>query len=251
MIKRLVAILLLGVMVGSSYAREVAHANFTYLYDLDATAITYCKVLGAGGSPFNGPKPGDGTVTSTSTTLDFTTADATSNMGTNDIILTNVDNVVQKLIVLSVTDGNTVVVRTAPSPALTAAQFSWYDTECGTAATSGWISLEELEPGSHVTLAIIQANVTGGIDVRGECRGAYLGATANQVFPACTTGACGTVQNYAGTVGITSTTTIAELTMACEEFRVGLLINTADDGGDTGANAEQITIGLSGVVDAR
>lgn len=232
-------------------ASELRTASYTIDYDLDATSITYCAVTGKFGDAFGRPMEGGDRITtsgSSTTTTEFTASAApftTLNVG--DILIvdpgTGPANVLRRVITAKAS-GSSVTVNTAWDLSATAGyNFYWLKNNCGTAATSGWISVAGAAQ-FVIDFQIDQVNVTGGIDMRIECRGNYIGAQPVQVFPSCTSGACATVQNYSGIAGITSHTSIVT-TASFGECRVGILIHTSDDGGDTGANAEQLNIGLT------
>lgn len=204
-----------------SLADQPIPGLFTYKYDLESTTITYCKTVG--------PIQGKGLITSSGTALTGSQTDSftATQLAENDVIVSNVAGTRQFLLVYSVTDGNDLVLVSAPGTALTSAQWEYYDTQCGTGATDGWVSFKGYEPGSSITFQPDQFSATGGVDVRIECRGSYIGALSNQVFPECDSGECATEQNYT-TAGITSTTQLS-LQESQGECRVGLQIVTGDD----------------------
>ncbi len=243
--KRVLAFLLL--LAAPVVAQETRSANFTYLYDLDATAITYCRLEGANGDPFGGGRNGPANIqtTGSSATIDAVTAGTNPfvNVSAKDVIAVRDNAGATSLrVVISKASSDQIVVNSVITLAST--PFQYYKTVCGTTAESGWIDVGNYVNRS-IVFSIVQVAVTGGIDVRVECRDPGIGSPPVQIFPACTTGACATVQAYTGIAGITSTTKIVvpEPTSSC---RVGILINSADDGGDLTTNTEQITITFAG-----
>ncbi len=232
-------------------AAEVEHAAFNIDYDLDATAITYCNVTGERGSPFARPVAVPIRITtsgSSTTTTELVASSAPfESVAAGDILIvdpgTGPANVLRRVITAKASSAS-LTVNTAWDLSATAGyNFYYLKTSCGTAATSGWISVAGATQFT-INFQIDQVNVTGGVDMQVQCRGASVGSAPIQIFPSCTTGSCNTVQNYSGTAGLASRTTIVT-TASYSDCRVGILIHTSDDGGDTGANAEQITIGLA------
>lgn len=220
-------------------------ANFNAIYELDATSITYCVLAGKNGNPYDaGIESRASIVTSGSsaTTSALVSSSAPfAEVAIGDIILVAGFDA---RVVVSKADSDTITVDTAWNLGATGVPFRWKKSTCGTASTNGWIDVAGADS-FMITLSIEQVNVTGGIDVQVQCRGSDITKVVNQVFPACTTGACGTVQNYAGTAGITSTTSMTFTGFPYQQCRVGWLIHTSDDGGDTGANAERITASVT------
>lgn len=245
--RRLVALILLALCPAAALAQETRSANFTYLYDLDATAITYCRMEGVSGNPFGSGIPGPANIqtTGSSATLDAVTAGTNPfvNVAAKDVIaVRSQDGSTALRVVISKASSDQIVVNAVIT--IVNSPFQFYKHVCGTTAESGWIDVGNYVNRS-IVFSIAQVAVTGGIDVRVECRDPGIGSPPVQIFPSCTTGACGTVQAYTGIAGITSTTKIVipEPTGSC---RVGMLINSADDGGDLTTNTEQITITFAG-----
>jgi hypothetical protein len=234
------------------YSGEPTVANYTYTYDLDATSVTYCKVVGHDGTPFGTGISVTGKIAtsgSSATTTEVADTDPFTGIGVGDILIvdkgTGAENALVR-VVATATSVSSVAVNSAWDLETDQAGnsgyfFKWRDLRCGTAATDGWIDVSA-KIRSTIVFQLDQVNVTGGVDVRIECRDGFLGAAANQVFPQCASGSCNTYQNYT-TAGIASRTKVV-IDENWSQCRVGLKIGSADDGGDTGANAEQITIGL-------
>lgn len=226
-----------------AYASEQRSANFMAGYDLDSTSLTFCRVTGADGSPFGaGIHNGDriSTSGSSTTTSEVSDTDPFDLLAVNDIIEVHLGNGAPLTRVIAVrTSASAVVVDSAWDLTSTPGfVFRWWDTACGTAATDGWIDVAGWDKFT-ITFLLEQVNATGGIDVQVQCRLPGLIQAPVQVFPSCTTGACNTYQNYT-TAGIASATTIVA-DEPWSECRVGVKINSADDGGDLTTNAERIT----------
>lgn len=240
--------LLLGAL--PAIAQGPSSASFMVLYDLDATAVTYCRVTGSDGSPFGTWIPGGGkivTVNSSATTDEVIDNDPFTPVSAGDLLQVDLGTGPQNVLLRA------VAVRTSASQVTVGAawnidnsdagyNFGWKKTTCGTAATSGWISVAGFNKFT-LTFSLIQISATGGVDVQMQCRGQDVGAQPVQVFPSCTTGACNTFQNYT-TAGIASSTTVVG-NEPWGECRIGVKIGSADDGGDLTTNAEQITAGLT------
>ena len=230
-------------------AQQIRSANFTYLYDLDATAITYCRLEGVDGNPFGAAKAGPANIktTGSSATVAAVTAGTSpfANVAVTDVIeAVTTDGVRNLRVVIARADADSITVNSAWNLG-TSVPFGYRSTVCGTAATSGMIDVSNYQNRS-IVFSMPQVDATGGIDVRVECKDPGIGSNWVQVFPACTTGSCATVQNYA-TAGLASATkvVIPEPTAFC---RVGMLIHTADDGDDLTTHTEQLTVTFAGYV---
>lgn len=253
MTKRFLVLLLLLIqlplVVKPVTADPVKQAAFFYKFPLDATTMTYCVVLGRGDSPFATGRLNDFKIKTVGSTTTVTEDTASTNPFT--------DLAVGDLIQVDRTDGTTdvrVILARASAASVTVDsvvdwtggfKFSWFKQKCGTAATDGWVDVSGYSD-KTITFSLEQVNVTGGIDVRWECKGdSTAGTTALPVilYPGETDG-CGGGTLSSGvcnftTAGITSRTSVVSFEPwgAC---RLGVLIHTSDDGGDTGANEEQI-----------
>jgi hypothetical protein len=251
MIKKL--LVLLAFLIPSLSWAEVNEANFSLVYELDATAITYCRVTGKNGDPFGGPIAGIKKITtsgSSATTTEVTTDDLPfADLAVGDILFvdpgTGASGVLTRVITAKAS-GASITVNAAWNLSATGGySFRWLKNNCGTTATDGWIDVGNSSR-LAITIQVDQYTVTGGINFQVQCRKGFVGSLPEQIWPSCTTGACNTVQNYASTAGITSRTTIyTEAPFA--SCRVGQYIHTSDDGSDTTTDAEQITIGLTKV----
>lgn len=223
-------------------------ANFAILYGLDSTDPIYCVVTGNNGSPFGGPIQSLKNITTTgsSATTDAVTAsDAPfkSVVAGDLLMVAKPDGTTLLRVVISKASNDQVVVNSAWDLSQTGGWgFTYLKTTCGTAATDGWIDVSNADS-FDITFELDQVNATGGINMRVECLAAGVNASPVQVFPACSSGACDTVQNYT-TAGIASATTVA-VSFPFQKCRVGIDIHTADDGGDLTTNEERIDISLT------
>lgn len=127
----------------------------------------------------------------------------------------------------SVTVDSNITIPTAGS------KFAWWKRVVAATAADGWFSVGNTTEFS-LRLAFEQANVTGGITYKVECRDAYLDRK-------------GPVVLVAGETNVTTFPSTVRVNVYDERYaecRVGLKIGTADDGGDTGADQERITLWL-------
>lgn len=242
--RKLLILLVSLLLPAIAEAQEIRNANFMFKYDLDATVITYCRVEGKGGDPFGGGVQGSKPINISSANGNVTATTALSapffGLAVNDVVTVRYGTgVIDQRVIVTFTDSDTIVVDSAFTTTTTGIAFEFYKTRCGTTVNDGWIDIGNYAYRS-IAFQIEQVNVTGGIDVQWQCKDSALGSQPIQVFPSCTTGACNTFQNYAGIAGITSRTKLVmnEPWAAC---RVGIKINSADDGGDLTTNAEQLT----------
>lgn len=223
-------------------------ANFAILYGLDSTDPIYCVVTGNNGNPFGGPIQGLKNITTTgsSATTDAVTAsDAPfkSVVAGDLLMVAKPDGTTLLRVVISKASNDQVVVNSAWDLSQTGGWgFTYLKTICGTAATDGWIDVSNADS-FDITFELDQVNATGGVNVQVQCMTAGVNASPVQVFPACTSGSCNTVQNYA-TAGVAGATTVA-VSFPYQKCRVAVDIATADDGDDLTTNEERIDISIT------
>jgi hypothetical protein len=104
--------------------------------------------------------------------------------------------------------------------------FAYRTLTCGTGAENGWITTRGAQE-VNFGFTIAQLNTTSGIDFRVEGRNLAGSTTAAVLLGPVTFTAVG-----GGGLSIQA---------PWDQMRLGLKMNTTDDGGDTGANAEQVT----------
>lgn len=252
MVKKLAALgLILAFALGQvASAQEQRQASYAYQYDLDSTNLTFCVVKGLNGSPFGGNIPGSGTVSSVGTAVEASSTTAFQGLGAGDIFYAVQSQGLTILQIASVTDGDSLVLVTAPGSDFTGVAWSWRDLVCGTTDADGWIDVANMD-GKTITIQYEQGD--GNIDVRWECRKSYLGAKPLVVFPSQTTDTCGTngtltaghCRYTAANVGIANRISLV-VWEPYKDCRVGVKL-TGADASDVGANLEQITIGLEEV----
>ena len=239
-----VAALLVGVLPVN--AQEFASANFTLKYNLDATTTTYCVLRGNNDvtRPEGDWKVGTSHLktsgSATAVTENTTDAEPFRDLAVGDVISANG----LTRVITAKTDNSNITVDSEVNWAA-GFPFTWLDLDCGTTSTDGWMDVSNFT-NRTIIFQLEQANVdTNGIDVNWQCKGTYNGAEAVQVFPDNSSGAAVTnfLEGVAASLEGRKAINIPEPWTEC---RVGLVINTADDGDDTGANAEQITVGFIG-----
>lgn len=247
---------LLLIPLGGVQGAEQKTASFAILYDLDATAITYPLVTGLGGSPWGSPMAGSSRIKTTGSSASVTEATASTNpftdLSVGDLVMVNLqDGTTDLRVIITRTDAANIILNAAVDWSATGGvAFRWLKQTTGTAVTNGWIDISGMD---DVTMTIYfdQINVTGGVDMRWECKAAGVNAAPVIVYPGESDG-CGSagtlgtnVCNLTGTAGITSglALVVTEPWTAC---RLGLFIHTSDDGADTTTNTEQITATLTG-----
>lgn len=248
----LVACVLLG-FAASGDADHVRKRHVLYRYDLDATAVTYFKLSGEGNNTgtIAGTKPI--TTSGSSTTVAAVTADDLPfrDLGVGDVLFVqrSADLTTDIRWITAKASGDSVTVNAAVNWEQTGGfAFRWLDFSSGTADTDGWLDYSSCGTGM-LTWQLDQMNATS-VDVRVEAKVDSLDTKPVVIYPGESSdcGAGGTLASgycQFGTAGITAR---FFLVMGQGEHydavRVGMKINT-DDGGDTGANAEMITITLS------
>lgn len=232
----LFALLLASASARSQTVGQEQVANFMYRYDLDSATLTFCKLQGQNGDPYGGDKQVlakiKTTGSSTSVTENTAGQNPFSDVAVGDVIaVRRATGVVDRRIVVTRTDAANVVVESAVDWSGGFA-FGYRTLTCGTTATDGWV---DASGSNNITIQfqIDQANTTTGIDWRIECKGAGIGSLADPVYPA------------SGFITVTNASTpyvsAAYVNGRWSACRVGVKLTSTDDGGDTGANAEQIT----------
>lgn len=232
--------LVLALLIPAKYsnAGSTSNAEFTVKYDLDATEVTYCTLGPARALPGLVETSG-----SSVTTTEVADTDPFAGLAAGDILIASKDSTNRFVrSIITFTSASEVVVDAAWDLSADY-QVSARELECGTGAENGWLDVGGFDVWA-VLLEIDQMNVTGGIDVRIECRTGNLNASPVQVFPETDPGASNTYQNYDGTAGIELRTLTIGNGYIFQQCRVGIKIGTSDDGGDLTTNAERIDIGL-------
>lgn len=255
--KILISGLLLLVPISVS-AQTIKSANYTYRYNLDSTAIIYCKVTGQNGSPFAdaGARAGTARIKTVGSNVAVSAQTAGQNpfaaIAVNDIIIVKrplgPDDV---RVVATRTDADNITVDLAVdwSTNTTGFEFRWLQTTCGTTDADGWVEAGGGQRVKTVTFLLQQiSGVVGGIDVRIECKGQSLGALPTPVYPVTATASCAPGTNASGfcnftTAGITTGRFIVSIPRdtSCGQVRLGMLIHTSDAADTLETDKERIT----------
>ena len=216
------------------------------LYDLDSTSYIFCSTLGQGGTA-----DGDWigvrkllTTSGSSTTITALNAadDPFTVVAAGDEITFIVQGVEYQRVIITNADDDTITVDTAINLSVTpdgGAYWRYRTRSCGTAATDGWFSVAQY-PFASVTLELNQVNVTGHLEFKVQCR--HFGSDNQPVDVYAEGMANYRSGGYDAAQADNDTIIVHNGFPVFESCRVGMLIDTADDGGDTGSNAEQVTI---------
>lgn len=215
-------------------------------YDLDATSLTYCNSVGEGGLVLAPPRrmPDKVKTSGSSTTVTSNTASsgAFEFVAVGDLLwfprTESVPIAAGSAVgvwryVTARASADSITVDTAVDLS-SGYGFGLRVVSCGTAATSGVVPVEGFDSLNFVG-QIDQISVTGGITYQVECR------------------ADGPAAAWVTVIGPTNkTATWAGGNVAYEPWaacRIGWKIGSADDGSDTGADAEKIAAFFIGTRD--
>lgn len=205
-------------------------------YDLDSTSLVYCNSVGDGGV-LSAPRVMKEKVktsgSSTTVTSNTASAGAFTLVAVGDLLwfprteqvpLANGSAVGAWRYVTARASADSITVNAAIDLS-SGYGFGWRDVTCGTADTSGEVPVSGFDAINFVG-QIDQISVTGGIDYVVECR------------------PDGPAARWSTVIGPTNKTAVwAGGNVAYEPWafcRVGFKIGSADDGSDTGADAEKV-----------
>jgi len=242
--------------------QENPQGFFTLRYDLDATAITYCRCEGVDGNPFGAPKTVPYLVDNGGSSTSITSATAGQavfdGMGVGDIVFLNVGGVLYPRGIVTYTDSENIVVDEAIDLSASDYPITWKNTVCGTGVTNGWISTAGLEQATVGFFIKQFVGDTNGLRARLEGTVLTPDGTTNivQLWPATKVIATAATTQLFQTGGVDPTAGITSnlfinITSAVQAVRVGMYHATADDGNDLTTNAEQITVVLFGAKGGR
>lgn len=240
--KKLALILALFALPTFGAGREQLLLNA--LYDLDATDPTYCVTTGIGGQVRSGALAVDQLVTTsgsstTVTAVSASTTDPFLNVAVGDVLIfprtfsATTGGFIptrEERVVTAKASNDSITINAAIELPLAGTTFAYREPSCGTTATSGWVPVQNLRDVTF-TINIAQLSVaSGGVAVTVDCRNLGVGSGANTIFaPTAYT-----------TTGVRSFIIVEPW----DECRIGYELSGADDGSDTGADAEQITVRL-------
>lgn len=235
-------LLLVGMALPALAQPGRQHVDLVLLdYDLDSTSYVY-PVLGQRIIP--GPGRAQTSGSSATVTAGATSTNPFDEIGVGDVIYFSPGSVTDTVLQRRVTAKASATSITVDSAVdlsgngTTGVAWEYQHFSTGTAITNGWFNLPSPTISSAVMVEVSQLNVTGGIDVRIECRMEIgSGNPVSAFYRNVTTAGIG-----AGTTTTDTGIIVYEVLPHFRQCRVGLKIGGADDGDDTGANAEKITV---------
>lgn len=197
------------------------------VYDLDAAAYTYCRTVGMNGRADDQEIPGRVLLSTSGSSTTVTGTNAFANVAVGDILFINDQGVIEQRTVTARASASSITVNAAVN--ITSAPFNYRKLQCGTADTSGAFAVDGW---TQMTVQVILAQEnSASTDYKIQCRLRGPGTAWSDIN---------------GPNNDTTTfNDIFATTIAFGECRVGAQVNT-DDGGDTGVNAEQLTILVTG-----
>jgi hypothetical protein len=126
------------------------------------------------------------------------------------------------------------------------ASWSYRLLTCGTAAGSGWFGVGDVTPRRTWKLSIDQISLaSGSMAVVLECRDASAWQQKGTVYPPITPASA----NQCDTGLFTTATTCYIVDNDIDVNTCRWLVSLTDDGGDTGANREKVSISVTGATE--
>jgi hypothetical protein len=241
-----VAALVLLQLPARTRADDVAVANFMILYDLDATAVTYCRMIGQLGSPFGGTIAGPTQIVTAGSSTTVTGTGAFAQVAVDDVIIISrpaptATGIPDVRVVTARASADSITVDSAIT--LTSGfNFRYLKTQCGTTASDGWIDVSA-KALKTFTFSWSQGDADA-VDVKIQCKHRGVDAPIEELYPGSAGTACGAGTAVAGychfaTVGVTANLTIADA-WPWEMCRMGVKITTVD-ASDVAAARERVT----------
>jgi len=250
--RKLAAALVLAALPSLAWAAENRTAFFNVRYDLDATTLTACVANGISG-PWSSPISGNNRVKNAGSETAVTAVTATEypflNMAAGDTLWIKDGPTTYARTILTYTDADNIVVDEALDLSADAAgyAFRYKNHVCGTGASAGWISLDQM---SSVTVMLSFGQmVSDGDYIHLRLEGSPDSADGyddiNQLWPTDKViSDTATLQIFDGT-GITDNLWI-EIPAAVHKIRVLVEFVVADDGNDLTTNSENLTFQVFG-----
>ena len=230
-------LLLIAALAGPVYAGDAQSATLMYYYDVDSTSPTYCSSSGMATAVWGGGIPGVGKIqtSGSSTTWNGVTgaADSFGPLAAGDFLVAKRNQQTSYLrVVVTRTSADSIVVDSAA--ALSDYSFEWWDVTCGTDAEAGWFNVGGYDS-VLISYDISQiSTTTGGIDITPQCRQGGPGS------PVQTVTSSGSADNKtAAAIGYYSVVLFEAQFTQC---RIGFDFDGTDDGSDTGADREQVSV---------
>lgn len=253
--KLILALAALAALATTSPAQQPDNRTgyFAIRYDVDSASKTYCVLNGSNGQPFGSPVRVSTRVETVGSSTTITAVTALSepfdDVSVGDVLVFSVNGTPTMRTVVTNADADTVTVDEAIDLSAGAGfTFSYWQPACGTAATSGWITVRGW-PNVQMTVAYLQGDLDT-LDVVFECRDqtpdhnivqVYPGASSTCGFGALATNVC--TFTTAGTLPAASLT-VSLTSNQYEACRVGLKYGSAD-ASDAGANIERVDASVS------
>ena len=242
---------LLALLLLPAVARAEANADSVTLplvvnYDLDSTSYIFCKSVGVGqNADFNWkdqfqPVTTSGAASTTVAAVTAATNGPFDNLAVGSLIRLNIPDDVDpahgsvptyRYLTAKASD-DSVTVNSNVTIGAAGITFQYLTQSCGTTSSSGWFSVQGWRAGTAL-IEVAQINTTTGVGYTLQCKHAFPWATAVSVI------------TY--TSAITAVGTVPLVWSEPYDYcRVGLKLDTTDDGGDLTTNAEQIFLTVVG-----
>lgn len=248
-LRRLAVVVLALLPCAASSQIEEREIPLASLYDLDSTSYIYCVTTGANGQVLNNGTNNFVRVTSSTTTLAAVTALTSpfTSVAVGDEVTVVVSGIARTRVITAKASDDSVTMNagfvdaTGTAVNVTNVQFTYRDRTCGTAATDGWFPVSTYR-GANVSLQVTQISVTGQIEFIIQCRKSGVDDSPIDVYAEGMTayrpGGYNAAQVDNDEIILHNGVVLFNM------CRVGMLIDSADDGSDTGVDAEQVTVKL-------
>lgn len=254
--RTLLCLLMVAFSATPVLAQGASHdGNLALRYDVDSATLTYCRMNGKNGSPFDDPIVVNARIKTTGTSATVTEFTASTNpfasVATGDVLVVSTPTSTDedaKTYAVVIAKASAASITVDPSVTLTATAghlFSFYKVACGTAATDGWFAVPPTTAEVGLLLQYDQGDLTALV-VRWECKGLEPFAEPTIIYPGESSdcGIGGTLAtdrcSYA-TAGITARIEVVDEAPTFSFCRVGLAWSGAD-ASDAGANLERVTV---------
>lgn len=241
--RRVVLACALSLLAVFARAQSSTEATLFAVYDADATDPTYGKFTGVNGDAFGAPirvnVPIETSGSSTTVTAVTASSAPFASVGVGDMLLTRTSPGATQAIryVTARASADSITVNSAINLDVDGGvSFDWRDFTSGTTSADGWVTLDK--QGGLVVVHLTQINATSVIvNVQGG-KSSVAGTIPVPLYPDPADTATDTCHTGVLTAAKTCSYRIPKF---YDAVRVGLDVDT-DDGGDTGANAEIITV---------
>lgn len=240
----LLVLLVLAPVLLPAQEVQLQHVIGVLKYELDSTSVIFCRSSGF--------VPGANFVetSGSSTTVTAVTGTPFDPLAVGDFIY--VAQIEARRRVTAKASGASITVDSAVNLDRDSGYpFQYLAFTCGTTAEDGWMHIGQFGREATVVVEINQMNATS-IDVRWEARSDVPESKAVQIYPASSGSSdkCGSGTHASGYCNFTAAADPGSRVAIVVgepwyQVRVGFKVNT-DDGGDTGANAEQINVYVIG-----